>query len=37
MCNNTLARTRNVIDNARVNKPFSCLNIVNFESDKIPF
>ena len=37
MCNNTLARTRNVIDNIRVNKALSFWNNDHFEGDKIPF
>ena len=37
MCNNTLARTRNIIDNVRVNNAFSYLNNVHFEGDKSHF
>ena len=37
MYNNTLARRRNVIDNARVNNAFSSQNSAHFESDKIQF
>ena len=37
MCNNTLARTRNVFDYVRVNDAFSYWNNVHFEGDKIRF
>ena len=37
MCNNTLARIRNVIDNVQVSSAFSDLNNVYFEGDKIQF
>ena len=36
-CNNTFARTCNVIDNVRVNNGFSDWNNANFEGDKILF
>ena len=36
-CNNTLTRTRHVIDNVRANIGFSYWNKVHFEGDKIPF
>ena len=36
-CNNTLARTRNVVDNVRVNDAFSYCNNVHIEGDKIRF
>ena len=34
MCNDTLSRTRNIIDNVCVNKAFSYGNNVHFEGDK---
>ena len=36
MCNNTLGRTRNVIDNVRVNNSFIELLFI-LKGDKIPF
>ena len=36
-CNNTLARTRNVIYNVLVNNAFSLSTKAHFEGDEIPF
>ena len=36
-CNNTLARTRNAIDNVRVNNAFYYRNAIHVEGNKMPF